>query len=81
MGIAEEAWVGMPVFVNYDKKPHRQIIVSFGSEENIAQFVKFTGLLLTPQTRSIWFPPEEPLSTMEHAYVNESAEGNTDGGD
>jgi hypothetical protein len=77
---AEEAWAGMPEFVNDDKMPYRQIIVSFGSEENIAQFVKLTGILLTPKTRSIWFPPEEPLSTIDHVYVNESTSGDTDGG-
>lgn len=71
---AEDAWEGMPEYTQDDIMPHRQIIVSFNSDESVAKFAKLTNALITPKTRSFWFPPEEVMSTVDHAYTSDDDE-------
>jgi len=66
---AEDAWNGMPEFVHDDLLPHHQIIVSFKSDENIAEFAKLMKVQVGPRTKSVWFPPEENISTLDHTYT------------
>lgn len=46
-------------FANKDVSAWRQIIVSFKSEEDYAQFAKLIGQNLTDKTKSIFFPAQE----------------------
>jgi hypothetical protein len=71
---AEDAWAGMPEFTQDDQQPHRQIIVSFNSEENVAAFERLTKMKISPKTKSVWFPPEEDVSTISHVYSTPDAD-------
>jgi hypothetical protein len=48
-------WLGMPEFETQGGL-HKQIIVSFESEEDRQQFAKICGYNLTDKTKSVWFP-------------------------
>jgi hypothetical protein len=54
-----EEWEGMPEFEQEDLKPVKQIIVSFASENDYADFQGLIGQTLTDKTRSIWYPKKE----------------------
>jgi hypothetical protein len=75
---AEDAWAGMPEYTNEDQEPHRQILVSFSSEEKVAEFVKLTKILVTPKTKSCWFPPEDSVSCTDHTYETSDISDNDD---
>lgn len=68
---AMEEWQGMPEFKSDDLTPHRQIIVSFESEEAVAVFAKTLNVLVTPKTRSFFFPPEQKTSQKDHEYIED----------
>ena len=71
---AEDAWAEMPEFTQDDQMPHRQIIVSFNSAENVAAFERLTKMNIGPKTKSVWFPPEEDVSTISHVYTTPDAD-------
>lgn len=51
-----EAWQGMPEFIQEDLGPFKTIYVHFESREDMEKFSKLTGQKIGMDTRSIWFP-------------------------
>ena len=68
---AEEEWAkaGMPAFDQQDKTAHRQILVSFKSDEAVKAFAKLTDHPISEQTRFMWFPKEEIIRTTDKRYM------------
>ena len=67
----DEAWRGMPEFIQGDLTPLRTIYVHFGSTEDIKAFSRLVGQAISPNTKFIWFPKsEKKLCTVEKEYVN-----------
>jgi hypothetical protein len=54
--LAEQHWQNMPEFSQKDKSAHRQIIVSFDTDEDVAAFAKLIDQNITKKTKSVWFP-------------------------
>jgi len=50
----EKEWVGMPEFVQLDRKVHQEIIVRFANAEDVQKFAKLIGRKITPLTTSLW---------------------------
>lgn len=50
---------GMPEFEQPDKMAHRSIIVHFRDDESVAEFAKLLKQGVTPNTKYLWFPPQE----------------------
>lgn len=61
----ETEWVGMPTFVNEDKTPFRQIIVSFENEADVAEFARRLEVELTPKTKSVYFPKQGKMAVAD----------------
>lgn len=49
-------WVGMPEFVQEKKKPFKELIIRFETEEDYLDFQKRIEQKLTNKTKSIWHP-------------------------
>lgn len=58
-------WLGMPEF-EIQGGLHKQIIVSFESEEDRQEFGRICGYNLTEKTKSVWFPdrPMDDISSI-----------------
>ena len=65
----EKEWKDMPEFNHKNKKPNRQIIVSFKNLEDIKEFSKLINQTITPKTRSLWFPKVEIETLMDKRWV------------
>ena len=50
----EKEWVGMPEFVQLDRKVHQEIIVRFANAEDVQKFAKLISRKITPLTTSLW---------------------------
>lgn len=60
---------GMPEFEQPDKTAHRQLIVSFKTEEDAQAFGVLIGQPLTDKTRSVWHPKAEIDHLMDKRYA------------
>lgn len=69
---SEIEWVGMPEFIQEEKKPYQSIIVRFSSKEDVEEFSKIIGQKLTNKTKSIWHPFKSHWGAIKKKYVNES---------
>lgn len=65
----EQEWEGMPEFVQGDKDPIKQVIVSFKSWDDYKAFAKLVDQNLSPKTQSIWYPKAEIERMVDKAYV------------
>ena len=65
-------WRGMPSMTQNDNSPHRQIIISFQSPEDVKAFAKLTGLSITDKTRSSWWPYREQNKVADLFYYDEN---------
>jgi hypothetical protein len=61
-------WKGMPEFVQEDKMPHRQIIISFNNEDDIENFSKLLNQSITDKTKSLWYPKKERNILKDKGY-------------
>lgn len=64
-------WRGMPEYVHGDLTPYRQIIVSFASAEDVAEFGRLVGQRIGPHIRSLWFPVAEIGTYKDKRYIDE----------
>lgn len=53
---AEKEWVGMPEFVQEEKKEYQKIIVRFNSKKDVKEFAKLINQKITSQTKGLWYP-------------------------
>ena len=68
----EEDWEGMPEFVQKGLTPYSTIYVHFRSEEDLNEFAKLIRQILTPHTKSIWYPKLIKQVLKNKMYVDES---------
>jgi hypothetical protein len=54
-------WWGMPEFEMGDARPQRKVVINFMTEDDVRQFAAITGLPLTMQTDTCWYPHQKPL--------------------
>lgn len=55
-------WWGMPSFVMGDARPAHKITINFMTADDVAAFAATTGLRVTTQSDTAWFPPQERLN-------------------
>jgi hypothetical protein len=65
----EEAWGGMPEFVQKDLKPFHTIYVHFENREDMEAFSKLVNQTINLTTQSIWYPEAEQCSILNKRYV------------
>ena len=66
----EKEWKDMPEFIQEDKSPIKQLIVSFKNYDDYKDFAKLINQPLTPKTQSVWFPPVGIDKYMDKRYIN-----------
>jgi hypothetical protein len=54
-----DEWIGMPEFVQDEKKPFSAINIRFRNQDDLNNFANLISQKLTPKTKSIWFPELE----------------------
>ena len=67
----EKEWHGMPEFVQENKEPIKQLIISFRNYDDYKEFSKLINQPLTKKTQSVWFPKVEIEKYMDKRYINE----------
>jgi len=65
----EREWHDMPEFIQEDKEPIKQLIVSFNNFEDYKRFAKLINQPLTRKTQSIWFPPAKIDTYADKRYT------------
>ena len=73
----EKEWKDMPEFSHTNKKPIRQIIVSFNSEEDIKAFSELVKQKIGPKSKSMWFPKEDREKPSLFKYIVKDDGNNT----
>jgi len=64
-------WVGTPEFDQQNKKPFKEIIVRFETENDYLDFQEKLNQQLTLKTKSIWHPFKSHWGVERKVYVNE----------
>jgi hypothetical protein len=64
----EEHWVNMPEFSHENLQPKFQIIVSFATSEEIAEFSSVVNQKITESTRSVWFKQQQIWTYSDKSY-------------
>jgi hypothetical protein len=64
----KDEWTGMPEFNQNDLTPHRQIIISLASDEDVLAFSELIGQNITDKTKSLWFPKMENEKAYDKRY-------------
>jgi len=65
----EKEWQDMPEFVQEDKGPFRQIIISFENQEDVNDFATLIDQNISNKTRSLWYPKAEIETLMDKRWV------------
>jgi len=77
-GDAATEWEGMPEYASEDKRAHAQILVSFRSDDDVAEFLRVTGGRVAGGingSRTMWFPPTDERDTgrfSDREYVTDA---------
>lgn len=67
----DEEWGGMPAFSQEDLLAWKRLIVNFENAEDLQRFAELIGNdKLSPATRSIWYPAQEPVRARDDVYVS-----------
>ena len=66
----EKEWKDMPEFIQDDKSPIKQLIVSFNNYDDYKEFAKLINQPLTPKTQSVSYPQVEIDRYMDKRYIN-----------
>ena len=64
-------WKGMPEFVQEDLSAWKSLTINFASYGDLLEFAELLGQKLTPNTRSVWFPPAEIGRYANKRYADE----------
>lgn len=65
----EKEWKDMPEFIQEDKGPVKQLIISFKNFDDYKEFSKLINQSLTKKTQSIWFPEAEIERLMDKRWI------------
>ena len=49
-------WKDMPEYEHNDTKPYKTVYVHFRNQEDYEEFASKIGQILTPKTKSTWYP-------------------------
>ena len=66
----EEAWQGMPEFIQEDLEPFKTVYVHFKNRKDMDKFAKLVDQNLTTKTQSIWYPETEIVSYKDKRYIS-----------
>jgi len=70
---AEKEWVGMPEFIQEERKPYREIAVRFTCEKDVRKFAKRIKRTVTSKTKFIWYSKLDFKSRdVRRRYIDES---------
>lgn len=58
-------WWGMPDFTMKDATPQQRITINFMTQDDVAEFARLTGIPITTQSDSAWFPHQPKISGFE----------------
>jgi hypothetical protein len=61
-------WEGMPEFDQEDQLSFRNIIIHFDNNEDIKEFAKLLGQIITDKTKSMWYPAKNKNNTKDYNY-------------
>jgi hypothetical protein len=61
----------MPEFVQEDAPPFQSLIVHFENKENRDEFSKLFNLLITDNTKSVWYPKYDRDRPSNYIYIYE----------
>lgn len=64
----KDEWVGMPEFIQPEKKPYAKIVFRFDTEEDLAEFCKRIGQNLNKNTKSARYPKKEESEVSSLVY-------------
>lgn len=67
----QNEWQGMPEFLMEDQGPWKSLTIHFDGPDDMRKFAELVGQMLTPDTRSIWYPQADQVSWVNHRYVDE----------
>lgn len=65
----EDAWQGMPEFIQENLMPFKSILVHFENQENVSKFAALVDQKITNQTKSLWYPKSELIKPSEYTYA------------
>jgi hypothetical protein len=65
----EEAWRGMPEFIQRDLQPFKSLVVHFESRDEMDAFSRLIKQKIGIDTKSIWYPEAEVNRTTNKRYV------------
>ena len=65
-------WVGMPEFLQDKKKPFKELIIRFETENDFIDFQNKISQKMTIKTKSIWHPFKSHWGLDKKVYKNES---------
>lgn len=68
----DSEWRGMPEFNQPENGAVRQIIVSFGSHEDVDAFAKLVNQNITKKTKSLWYPARDKNKVSDLFYFSEN---------
>lgn len=69
----QEAWQGMPEFVQEDLQPVRTIYVHFETHDDVEAFSKLIGQLITSGQKAVWYPEAEIGRFSDKRYIDVEA--------
>jgi hypothetical protein len=58
----KEYWWGMPHFSMNECRPQHSIVVNFLTVDDVKEFARITGIPVTTQSDSAWFPHQRPIT-------------------
>jgi len=64
-------WTDMPEFVQPKQEEFAKVIVRFRNEEDLNEFQKLIGQIVTTRTKSIWHPKLVRGATLQEVWVDE----------
>ena len=67
----DEAWKGMPEFLQANLQPFQTINVHFETREDVEAFAKLVGQRITLDTKFIWYPEMDRNDFSKVRYVDE----------
>ena len=70
----QKEWHDMPEFIQENKEPIKQLIVSFETFKDYQDFAKLIGQNLTSKTRSVWFPKAIIDRIVDKKYIDEESQ-------
>ncbi len=68
----KEEWKDMPEYIQDNKMPVQQIIVSFKTQEDVRKFGELLGCRCTYKTKSLWYPSIKRETPSKFVYKTES---------